>query len=225
HPGGLQWSRSCGRSMFRSCRVRTWWTPSTRSGVSEMTYYRWRPSPGLSAAARAPRAAMPAPPRRAGLTRAASSFDQLVGSCKESVRYGEAERVGRLEIDDQLELNRGLHGKIARLFAFQDAIRISCRAPKIIGPVLSVGQQPTKFSEKTLSINGRETIASRQRCDLRAVSDRERVQNHEKAAIRFACLCGHDGLKFGCIVDRCLYHLHSERRSSSFERLEPKFEE
>src|SRR5262245_28369447 len=118
-----------------------------------------------------------------------------------------------------------MEGKVGGLFVLKNAIRIGRRAPKIIGPVLSVGHQPTKFSEKTLSINSRESIPSRQRCDLSAVSDRERVQNHEKAAIRFACLCGHDGLKFGCIADRCLYHLNSERRSSSFERLEPKFEE
>src|SRR5262249_42713807 len=41
-PGGLQWQgsdtslkrslRSCGRSMFWSRRVRTWWTQSARSG-------------------------------------------------------------------------------------------------------------------------------------------------------------------------------------------------
>src|SRR6516164_3390753 len=153
------------------------------------------------------------------------SFDHLVGAREQRRRHLDAERPGGLQIDDKLEFDGGLNGKVARLFALQDAIRIGRRAPKIIGPVLSVGEQPTKFSEKTLSINGRESIASRQRCNLRAVSDRERVQNHEKAAIRFAGLCGHDAFKFGCIVDRCLYHLHSERRSSSFERLEPKFEE
>src|SRR5262249_58515464 len=107
-------------------------------------------------------------------------LDHLVGAAEQRRRNVKAEGLCRLEIDDKLELNRGLHGKIARLFAFQDAIRIGRRAPKIIDPILSVGQQPTKLSEKTLSINGRETIASGQRCDLRAVSDRERVQNHEK---------------------------------------------
>src|SRR5262245_22974533 len=54
-------------------------------------------------------------------------------------RYFKAERPGGLQIDDKLEFDGGLNGKVARLFALQDAIRIGRRAPKIIGPVLSVG--------------------------------------------------------------------------------------
>ena len=47
-------------------------------------------------------------------------------------RHGEPERLGGLEIDHQLELDRGLDGKLARLFALEDAIGIGRRAPKII---------------------------------------------------------------------------------------------
>ena len=52
HQGGLQWQgsdtslkrslRSCGRSTFWSRRGKPWRTQSARSGVSEVTYYRWR---------------------------------------------------------------------------------------------------------------------------------------------------------------------------------------
>jgi hypothetical protein len=79
------------------------------------------------------------------------SFDDLVGAGEQRIRHGQAECPGGLQIDDKLEFDGGLNGKVARLFALQDAIRIGRRAPKIIGPILSVGQQPTKFSEKTLS--------------------------------------------------------------------------
>jgi hypothetical protein len=39
--------------------------------------------------------------------RAAASFDQLVGSGEQRGRYFETERLGRLQVDDELE-NRGL---------------------------------------------------------------------------------------------------------------------
>ena len=48
------------------------------------------------------------------ITRAAS-FDHLVGQRKQLVGDFEAERLGRLEIDGQLELRWLLNGKIGRL--------------------------------------------------------------------------------------------------------------
>ena len=64
-------------------------------------------------------------------------------------RHLEAERLGGLEVDHQLELGRGLDGKLARLLALEDAIGIGRRAPKIINQVNSVGQQAAEFSEDT----------------------------------------------------------------------------
>src|SRR6266511_2504939 len=80
----------------------------------------------------------------------------------------ETERLCGLEVDDQLELDRGLDGKLVRLCALEDAIGIERRAPKRIEPVISVRQQAAKFGEETERIDGRETVASRQRGDLRA---------------------------------------------------------
>ena len=62
-------------------------------------------------------------------------------------RHVEAERLGGLEVDHQLELDRGLDGKLARLRALEDAIGIARRAPIIIEQVISVGQQAAEFSE------------------------------------------------------------------------------
>ncbi len=61
-----------------------------------------------------------------GLVRANLSFDHLVGEREQLVGYGKAERLGSLEVDDQLELDWGLDGKLARLLALDDAIGI-CR--------------------------------------------------------------------------------------------------
>jgi hypothetical protein len=54
-------------------------------------------------------------------------FDHLIGSRKQFVWDGESERLGSLEIDDQLILCRHLHWEIGRLLALEDAVDISCR--------------------------------------------------------------------------------------------------
>ena len=61
--------------------------------------------------------------------------------------YGEAERLGGLEIDHELELDWGLDGKLVRFLALEDAIDIGRRSPKILGQVNAVGHQATDVSE------------------------------------------------------------------------------
>ena len=59
----------------------------------------------------------------------ASSFDHLVGDCEHAWWDCQAERLGSLEIDCQLELGRRLHRQIARPFAFYDAVDVEGRSP------------------------------------------------------------------------------------------------
>src|SRR5260370_15140062 len=100
-------------------------------------------------------------------------FDHLVGALLEKPRHVQAERLGSLEVDDQLELNRGLDGKLVWLFALQYAIGISRCTPKIIVHVISIGQQAAEFSTDADRIDGREPIASRHRYALRAIAGRQ----------------------------------------------------
>src|ERR1700686_2844517 len=49
-------------------------------------------------------------------------FDDLVGAGEQGRRHGQADRLGGLQIDDQLEPRRLLDRQVGRLGAFQDLI-------------------------------------------------------------------------------------------------------
>jgi hypothetical protein len=87
--------------------------------------------------------------------------------------------------------------------ALEDAIDVTCRSPKIVVLVNSVGQQAADFSEETVRIDGRKMIASRQRCDLHAMGDHEAIRHRDKTTIRLACLCGNYRVEFRSIVNGC----------------------
>ena len=82
-----------------------------------------------------------------------SLFKDFVSALLELHRHIEIERLGGLVVDHQLELNRGLYGKLTRFRALKDVIDIGRRAPKIIRYVISIGQQTTEFSEETVRID------------------------------------------------------------------------
>ena len=79
------------------------------------------------------------------LQKRTSLFDHLIGSRKQFVWDGECERLGGLEIDDQLILCRYLHGEIGRLLALEDAVDISCRQAKLFAANVTIRDQAASF--------------------------------------------------------------------------------
>ena len=125
--------------------------------------------------------------------RLAHLFDHLVGALLEQqTALSRPSALAVLRLITSSNLTGGLDGKLARLRALEDAIGIRRRAPIIIEEIISVGQQAAEFSEETERIDSRETVASRQRYDLRAMDVREGTWHHDKATttIRLARLCG-----------------------------------
>jgi hypothetical protein len=57
-------------------------------------------------------------------------LDRFVGNSEHAWRDCEAERLGGLHVDDQLELGWQLHRKFGGLLALENAISIDCRLPK-----------------------------------------------------------------------------------------------
>src|SRR5271168_3842150 len=110
--------------------VKNWLSASfgcSRSSVPG--YRRYRSSSTNSSLTPEGRGAVPANdgirlrPRRpsGGLT---LSLDHLVGGRQQSFRDGQAERLGGLEVDDQLYFGHQLHRKVGRLVALEDAAGI-----------------------------------------------------------------------------------------------------
>jgi len=56
---------------------------------------------------------------------AADLFDHLVGGHEQCVGNCEAERLGRLQVDDKLEFGRLLKWRVAGFFAAEDAVDVA----------------------------------------------------------------------------------------------------
>src|SRR6266446_6227307 len=110
------------------------------------------------------------------------SFDDLVGAGEDRWRHGEAERLGGVEIDDQLEGRWPLHRKISRLGALEDLSDISADQVPIAGLARSIADQAARGDRLTPLIDRRNGIACRQRHKLVEPVGEERVTAADEPA-------------------------------------------
>jgi hypothetical protein len=69
-------------------------------------------------------------------------FDHLIGAADKRQRHGDAERLGRLEVDDQLELGSVLDRQVGRLVTLENAAGVDPDLAKRVEIVRSITYQP-----------------------------------------------------------------------------------
>src|SRR5262245_49057980 len=68
-------------------------------------------------------------------------FDYLIGAAEQRERERDAERLGGLHVDDQLDPRGLLHRQIGRLFALEDAADIAARNAMRVRKAGAVGHE------------------------------------------------------------------------------------
>src|SRR5712691_11270963 len=110
---------------------------------------------------------------RAGQRTLAGSFNHLVGAGDELPRYVEAERFGRLEVDDQLHSRNLLDRQVARLLALEDTTRIAAGEPVRLRHIAAIARQAAGSSKFPRIEDRGDAIAKRERCKSRTLADQE----------------------------------------------------
>ena len=110
-------------------------------------------------------------------------LDHLVSGRQQRFRDGEAEKLGRLKVDDELELGRLQHRQVGGLGAIEDIAGIDTCQTLTVQGIGSVAHQSASYDKITDRISRRNPVAHRQGDQLRAAANEECV-GHDEEGIR-----------------------------------------
>src|SRR5712691_5309812 len=99
------------------------------------------------------------PPRK-------GSFDDLVGASDQRQRDVDAERLGSLEVDDQLDFRDLLHWQLSRLIALENTTSQDASLAPGVAKVSSVGHQAASRCKLTILENRCNQVAQRKGGEL-----------------------------------------------------------
>jgi hypothetical protein len=129
-------------------------------------------------------------PSRSAVMRACPSASSIVdiniairrGGHEQLVRHRKAERLGSIEIDEQLELGGLHHRQVRRLLALENAAGIDADLTPQIRIAVAVARQTASGDEFEHVIDGRHRVAQRQRGELCCAIVEERIGYDYEAA-------------------------------------------
>src|SRR5262245_22449997 len=131
------------------------------------------------------------------------SFDHLICDRHHSRRNRQAERLGSLEVDHELELGRLYHRQICDLCAVENTPDIDAHLKHVLGAHGRVAHQTAGSDEFTPLVHCRNRVASGERDELLAPDLKERVGAHEQGAspaLDEGCKCEVDFI-FGASIE------------------------
>src|SRR5499426_3154954 len=111
-----------------------------------------------------------------------ASLDDLVGAMQKRGRDREPERLGGLEIDNQLELRRLLYGEIRGLGALEDLVHVDRGAPPDVRQSRAVGHEGPGFRILPLRKDRRQPVLSREICESCSVGTERWICHDEERA-------------------------------------------
>src|SRR5262249_40503282 len=88
-------------------------------------------------------------------------FDHLVGAGEKRFRNGQSERLGGLEVYDQLEFGRQLNRQVRGVRTLESEIDIRCRTPEQIRRVVAERYQASALREVAIAVNRWEAVSNR----------------------------------------------------------------
>src|SRR5262249_7702876 len=91
-------------------------------------------------------------------------FDHLVGAREQSRGDNKPECVGRLQVDDELELGRQYDRKVGGLFSFENAASVNANHAKQICHARSVAHQAASLGKLSIAMNRGQRVARRRYC-------------------------------------------------------------
>ena len=151
-----------------------------------------------------------APARRIGAT---DSLDHFVGPADQRQREGKTERLGGLEIYDELDFGDLLYREVGGLITLEDLSNKNACAAIPFGNVGSVAHETADVREGAPSVDRRHRVLGRQLHDLGVLGGKKRVDRDDKTA-RFQPLKQIEGdLDFACGTGPQHIEMHPKRLS------------
>src|SRR5262245_31149942 len=109
-----------------------------------------------------------------------SLLNHLVGGSEQFVRHGEAERLGRLEVDHKLELGRLHDWQVSGLLAFENAADIDAGLAIVLWKIDPVAYETSDRSELALTVYRRQPVPCSQHDQMIALVEEEWVSAKHK---------------------------------------------